>query len=239
MHQLEKRGRAPHPPWKINGFREAVADCGLEYFPFSGHQFTWVRSRGMSNMVEEKLDRILVTENWLSMFEGATACSLVSPYSDHLPLLVTPIFTVHSGRRKRFLFDNMWLREDKCREIVAHTWDRTVGFDVLAQIESCSRDIWRWGKVYNREFARKIEVCKSRMDLLRIRRDEDSMVEYGNTEHELLYLLEQHHQYWKQRAKEHWEDQVSQVMMSYFQDLFATDQGDMTDVLEYVAARIT
>lgn len=51
MHQSEKRGRAPHPPWLITGFCEAVADSGLQDFPFEGDQYTWVRSRGMSNMI--------------------------------------------------------------------------------------------------------------------------------------------------------------------------------------------
>lgn len=121
MHQSEKRGRAPHLPWLINGFCDAVADCGLQNFPFEGSQFTWERSRGTSNMIEEKLDRILVTDNWLTMFDGASASSLVCPYSDHFPLLLVPVATSHVTRRKRFLFDNMWLREEKCCEIVTHS----------------------------------------------------------------------------------------------------------------------
>ncbi|XP_019166537.1 PREDICTED: uncharacterized protein LOC109162272 [Ipomoea nil] len=179
MHQSEKIGRAPHPPWCITSFTNAVADCGLQDFPFSDNQYTWVRSQGTPNMVEEKLDRILVSEDWLSLFEGATACSLACPYSDHLPLILTPVVTTTVWQRKRFLFDNMWLREDKCRAIVSHCWDRTTGLDVLTRIESCGRDIWRWGKNYNRDFQRKIERCKSRLDQLRSRRDEDGMREYG------------------------------------------------------------
>nr|GMC66952.1 uncharacterized protein LOC109171582 [Ipomoea batatas] len=62
---------------------------------------------------------------------------------------------VHVTKRKRFLFDNMWLREDKCREIVAQSWDRTIGLDVLSRIECCGQDIWRWGKNYNKDFQRR------------------------------------------------------------------------------------
>lgn len=98
-----------------------MADCGLVDFPFTGHQFTWVRSRGTAAMVEEKLDRIFVTESWLSLFEGASAISITCPYSDHLPILLTPTVTIHSPHRRRFCFDNMWLREDICREIVEHS----------------------------------------------------------------------------------------------------------------------
>ncbi|XP_019164319.1 PREDICTED: uncharacterized protein LOC109160487 [Ipomoea nil] len=151
LHQNEKKSRAPHPPWCITGFGDAVVDCGLQDLPFSEYQYTWVRSWGRSYMVEEKLDRILVTEDWRTLFAEATTCSLPCVYSDHMPLLLTPVAAVNAVRRKRFLFDNMWLREDGCREIVAHSWDRTRQ-DVLRRIESCGRDIWKWGKTYNRDF---------------------------------------------------------------------------------------
>ncbi|XP_031095115.1 uncharacterized protein LOC115999403 [Ipomoea triloba] len=135
LHQHEKRGRAPHLDWLLTGFQEAVADCGLVDFPFSGHQFTWERSRGSAAMVEEKLDRILVTDTWLTLFDGATATSVSCPYSDHLPLLLMPIIVAHPPRRKRFCFDNMWLWEEVCREIVQHSWSKTVGLSVMDRVE--------------------------------------------------------------------------------------------------------
>ncbi|XP_019194790.1 PREDICTED: uncharacterized protein LOC109188615 [Ipomoea nil] len=141
LDQFEKLGRAPHPGWLINGFREAVADCGLQDVPFGGHQFTWVKSRGTSRMMEEKLDRILASESWLDLFEGARAQSLPTLYSDHLPLVLTPVALPRVRKRARFCFDNMWLREEACREIVAHSWNRTVGLDTLDRVEVCARDI--------------------------------------------------------------------------------------------------
>ncbi|XP_019176178.1 PREDICTED: uncharacterized protein LOC109171582 [Ipomoea nil] len=144
-------------------------------------------------MVEEKLDRILVTENWLNLFDRATAMSLVCPYNDHKSLLLSLMAAVNAVRRTRFLFDNMWLREDRCCEIVAQSWDRKVGWDVLARIESCGRAIWRWGKNYNKEFQRRIDECKRRLEFLSPHRDQASMDNYGNTEREMLYLLDQQH----------------------------------------------
>lgn len=143
FHQSEKRGRLAHREWLIAGFRNTVADCGLCDFPFTGNQFTWERSRGTPAMVEEKLDRILVTETWLTMFEGAKVCSFVCPYSDHLPFMITPEGITNAPRRRRFCFDNMWLKETTCREIVEHSLDKTVGFDVLTRIAVCSKDIWK------------------------------------------------------------------------------------------------
>nr|GMD14370.1 uncharacterized protein LOC109158536 [Ipomoea batatas] len=140
----------------------------------------------------------------MELFDGAKACSLTCPYSDHLPLLLTPVATLHGTRRRRFCFDNMWLREDKCREIIVNSWSRTVGLDVFDRIEVCGQDIWKWGRTYNSEFQRQIDACKSRLEYLRIRRDEQGFREYTYTENKLLALLNQQNIYWKQRAKEHW-----------------------------------
>nr|GMC64419.1 uncharacterized protein LOC109162705 [Ipomoea batatas] len=71
------------------------------------------------------------------MFEGAKVCSFVCPYSDHLRLMITPEGITNAPRRRRFCFDNMWLKETTCREIVEHSLDKTVGFDVLTRIAVC------------------------------------------------------------------------------------------------------
>ncbi|XP_073280655.1 uncharacterized protein [Primulina huaijiensis] len=53
----DKRGRIDQPQWLLRGFREAIDDCNLTYIPLLGHQFTWERSRGTENFVEERIDR--------------------------------------------------------------------------------------------------------------------------------------------------------------------------------------
>ncbi|XP_031112052.1 uncharacterized protein LOC116016024 [Ipomoea triloba] len=141
LHQFDKRGRLPHPDWLLTGFRETVEDCGLHEFLFEGHKFTWEHSRGIENMVEEKLDRIFTTESWLTIFDGARATSALCPYSDHLPIILTPETLERRSNRKRFCFDNVWLREEKCREIVTQSWERTMGLDVFTRIEYCGNDI--------------------------------------------------------------------------------------------------
>ncbi|XP_019167808.1 PREDICTED: uncharacterized protein LOC109163513 [Ipomoea nil] len=235
MYQADKRGHAPHPPWQINSFRETIADCGLREMPFDGAQLTWTRSRGRPNMVQEKLDRIFVSHE---------------------------------------LFSD--LREDRCREIVVRSWDDAAGRDVLTKLQWCGRDIWRWGRNYNKDFMRRIESCKATMDALRDRVDAEGLMRYARADNELLRLLEQQHLFWKQRAKEHWykggdlnskffhnsvktrrhknkvkrlkdgsgnwvqgEETVGQVMLSYFENLFKPDNGDMQEVIEIITSQVS
>ena len=41
-----------------------------------GYPFTWERSRGEPNWVEERLDRALATREWLNNFENAVIHNL-------------------------------------------------------------------------------------------------------------------------------------------------------------------
>lgn len=88
MFPSEKKGGNPQPNWLMEGFREAVDSSGLSNFNFSGHQFTWEKSRGKPEWIQAKLDRILVLDTWRDFFGGAQASSLVTSRSDHLPLLL-------------------------------------------------------------------------------------------------------------------------------------------------------
>nr|GLL16686.1 uncharacterized protein LOC109158536 [Ipomoea trifida] len=174
--------------------------------------------------------------------------------------MITPKAVQRVHRLQRFCFDNMWLKEVACREIVEHSWVKTMGLDVLTRIAVCSHDIWKWGRVYNKDFFRKTEAVKSRLESLRMKRDP----------------AEQQHLFWKQRAKEHWwkggdkntkyfhnsvkmrrrrnkvtrlknddgewvdsAEEVGGVMVDYFQQLFTAQDGEMEDVVSCIKGRIT
>lgn len=86
LHIEDKRGRVDHPDWLFRGFREAVSDCFLQDLPMEVYLFTWERGRGTANCVEERLDRALVTSDWLALFPLVRLRNLVSSVSDHSPL---------------------------------------------------------------------------------------------------------------------------------------------------------
>nr|GLL39827.1 uncharacterized protein LOC109157277 [Ipomoea trifida] len=149
-------------------------------------------------------DGLCVEQKKRRFDEGASASSITCPYSDHLPIMLTPTIIIHSPHRRRFCFDNMWLREDICREIVEHSWSRKMGLNILNRVEVCSHDLWRWGRNYNKDFLKRIDRCKNQLNILRDRRDAQGSSDYDRVEKQLLILLEQQHTFWKQRVKEHW-----------------------------------
>ena len=80
--------------------------------------FTW--RGGLNNQSQSRLDRFLVTDEWDSMFNGATQGILARPVSDHLPILL------EGGGLKRgpspFRFENMWLEERGFMDQLKRWW---------------------------------------------------------------------------------------------------------------------
>ncbi|CAN0899756.1 hypothetical protein LINGRAHAP2_LOCUS20455 [Linum grandiflorum] len=95
LSNSEKKGRREHPQSLMDGFRQAVVECGLVDLPLEGYPYTWVRSKGKSGCVEEKLDRAMVNRAWSMAFPGARLCNLLAPLSDHSPILMN---TAPEGR---------------------------------------------------------------------------------------------------------------------------------------------
>lgn len=276
LHEKEKRGRLPHPSWLIRGFKETVETCGLRDFPFDGHQFTWEKSRGTPNWVEEKLDRILVSDGWLDVFGEAKATSLEASQSDHIPIILWPVPSIFTRPGKKFKFENLWLREEQCREVVLFSWRNSIGLNILDRINHCGEAVGKWGNDYARKFQSRIKDSKLRMGLFRNRHDPHGLRGFIEAQKEYLYLLEQQNSYWKQRAKEFWlqggdtnsrffhnsvnhrrrnnrivklrgpegdwvtdKSELGNMMVSYFQKLFTSTPGIMTNVLDCVEKSIT
>nr|KYP48763.1 hypothetical protein KK1_029565 [Cajanus cajan] len=81
----DKRGTHDHLSWLIRGFRTAVTNAALLDLPLEGYCYTWVKSKGTPNQIEERLDRALVTQNWLDLFPQCRLQNAIAARSNHSP----------------------------------------------------------------------------------------------------------------------------------------------------------
>lgn len=57
----DKHGWAEQPQWLLDGFKEVILDCELIGLPLKGYLFTWrIKDNGVV-MLEERLDKAVVT----------------------------------------------------------------------------------------------------------------------------------------------------------------------------------
>ncbi|WOH16647.1 hypothetical protein DCAR_0936205 [Daucus carota subsp. sativus] len=73
---------------------------------------------GEYNWIQERLDRSLANHEWQQMFLSAEVQVLEVATSDHLPLYLHLNKRIYVHKQQRFHFENMWLREQDCRNVV-------------------------------------------------------------------------------------------------------------------------
>ncbi|XP_073131315.1 uncharacterized protein [Henckelia pumila] len=200
----EKRGRLAHPTWCIRGFQEVVTECGLNDLHMEGYPFTWVKSKGTADMIEERLDRDLVSQTWLDIFPEAKLENLIAPISDHTPLCLSTETQVSHYHQKVFRFENKWLEEPDLKDLMMQTWNASITQDVSIKLTYCTEVLSRWSKNKTPNFWKEINAYHVKIESLRLRNDPNSIEQYEKTKNQLVNLLMQEEIYWKQRAKCYW-----------------------------------
>jgi hypothetical protein len=144
LSQEDKRGTHPHPNWLCTGFQSAVSDCDLTDIHLEGHQFTWTKSRGASHEIEERLDRAMVSSDWLALFPEAKLINLLASHSDHSPILLQSDPMLRTNYKYSFKFENSWLKEEDVGVVVEAGWCRDMLVEVTDRIGACTDELQRW-----------------------------------------------------------------------------------------------
>ena len=92
--------------------------CGLMDIGMEGYEFTWERHRGTENWVEERLDWALASSSWITMFGRARVFNVPVHTSDHSAIFLDLMVFSRVLKKRRFCFENAWVKENKCREII-------------------------------------------------------------------------------------------------------------------------
>lgn len=68
-------------------------------------------------------------------------------------------------------FENFWLKEKHCREIVFRSWEQSSGLSLINWLVRCSKEIWNWGKGLKRNFQLEVNFYKMQIENMRDRVD--------------------------------------------------------------------
>lgn len=193
----EKRGGRPQPPRLINGFRKALCDSGLMEFPMTGYPFTWEHSRNSGSWVESKLDRVLTNAQWRARFSNSSAEVMGFSTSDHLPILLVVKCFVEQRHAHRFRFENTWLRETGCRNLIFDIWQSSSNMDAAGKLEACRSALKSWG--INLRLKHKVEMdeCLAIMSRLRGSRLQEHITEFLRAKARFFHLLNLREIFWK------------------------------------------
>uniref|UniRef100_A0A803QRP6 Reverse transcriptase domain-containing protein n=1 Tax=Cannabis sativa TaxID=3483 RepID=A0A803QRP6_CANSA len=202
--QSDKRGGNPYPNWLIEGFGDMLEDCSLIDMDLCGYPYTWERGRGTSAWIEVRIDRGLVSQSWLDIFLLAKLLNIEVTTSDHCPLQLVLNAETRPAFKKHFRFENLWLREPGCHQIVKDIWEVYSGCFMMDKIRFCGEKLLVWGKDYSGNFADRIKSCKTEIKRWKRGRDSLSVQNYQSAEAKLQEILMQKEIFWRQRSQQLW-----------------------------------
>lgn len=96
---------------------------------------------------------------------------------------------VYSPKMKHFRFENLWIQETKCFNLIQDSWSNRDAKNIMEMINfSCLRlEEWGGGKV--KELRAKIKHCRCDLRKYRSRQDGYGVQKYNKVRGEFLKLL--------------------------------------------------
>ncbi|XP_074376795.1 uncharacterized protein LOC141718311 [Apium graveolens] len=244
----------------MNLYMHKPHDVHLTELELTGHQFTWERGRDIDGWMEIRLDRALINENWLNNFPMAKLYNLEGAPSDHSAILLVPHVLNCSARAYRLKFENVWLTEPMCEQLVHEGWINSQGQGIQEKIKICSDKLTIWGKEITGNFAGRIKECKANLRRFKNGRDIGSRERYNEAKAKLESIFNQREIFWRQRSKTasgrrrnnhiqklqdaegnwlDWDHGLSGLITNYFTNLFAATEAEWQEVVECVPGSIT
>ena len=81
-------------------------------------------------------------------FPGTRVYHLPCLFSDHCPLLINPTGIEIPSYKKPFWFEEIWLSDSRCGEVVDVAWRSCVARDsdseIIRKIDKCRKDLSWW-----------------------------------------------------------------------------------------------
>ncbi|KAI0522856.1 hypothetical protein KFK09_005241 [Dendrobium nobile] len=134
----EKSGGTPITQSALFDFNNMIFRNSLVDLNSVGFKYTWFNQRA-SNPIHIKLDRVLVNEGWLNMFQDSF-CSFQSPScSDHCPIILHYGMNVHVNHR--FIFKNYWSKLESYWAILLEAFSTPTNGNPLSHFSKILKQI--------------------------------------------------------------------------------------------------
>ena len=140
----EKMGGSNRSQAQMQLFRDVIDGCGFIDLGFVGSHFTWSKHFADGHSIWERLDRGLANHEWFLKFLGTKVHHLHSDSSDHSPLWITPEGLEIPSFAKPFRFEEMWLSDHSCSDIVEAVWcSRDEMADPAVKVTHKIKKMWK------------------------------------------------------------------------------------------------
>ncbi|KAK9926535.1 hypothetical protein M0R45_023761 [Rubus argutus] len=197
-------------PWSLNRniFLKAFLDSNnLFDIGFKGQQFTWAKKEFGEVVIQERLDRGLINDDWLLAWPDSCVTHLTRLGSDHCPILFEHCPALEK-RRPTFKFEAYWVDDAECFPLIEANWRNTSHSSNQQlwkkNLSTCRNQLAKWS---NRRFTQnRLEIVHSlkELDHLQCHRPDTSSFEQSAISSRLNSLWEIEEKKWHQRSRINW-----------------------------------
>lgn len=115
------RGR-PINSYRALKFQECLNSCRMIDLRFSGPRFTWSNNRPLSQLGQERIDRVFATPDWSNLYPEAHVKHLERSHSDHCPMVLSLQSSSNIRLPRPFRFQPIWLSDLSFPDVVRDAW---------------------------------------------------------------------------------------------------------------------
>ncbi|XP_062080922.1 uncharacterized protein LOC133785722 [Humulus lupulus] len=123
---------------------------------------------------------------------------------DHCPIDLDPKPRTYVHVTQSFQFENSWLKEPLCAQIVSNNWEVCASMNWEGKMDHCSQALLAWAKEITGNFRIQLKNCMEVIQKLKRRRDVESHACYKSAKENLMEILCQKEIFWHQRSKQLW-----------------------------------
>ncbi|XP_020272040.1 uncharacterized protein LOC109847208 [Asparagus officinalis] len=122
----EKLGGVMLTDADILDFRSFTEDCQLSHLKTLGCFYTWNNKQDSATRVWSRLDRSLVNDSWIQIFNSSHVEYLLPSFSDHSTCLIS-IYDEEIRGKKPFKFYKIWINHSSFLPTVSSVWQSHIG----------------------------------------------------------------------------------------------------------------
>ncbi|XP_070005472.1 uncharacterized protein [Nicotiana sylvestris] len=130
-----------------NHFWSFLSHCKLVDLGFKGSKYAWSNQRytNRQDLILERLDRCLPTEDWIKSYPETLVTHLLRTHSDRCPLLLSITSHQHSDDSRPFRLEIMWCGHPDFHNIMHNSFTSTN--DLLENTKTFKANVTTWNKV--------------------------------------------------------------------------------------------
>lgn len=148
-------------------FNSLLMDQGLFELNSLGGWYTWTNNRKKFDVVWERLDRAFGNHALLDLYPNSSCTTLTLFASDHSPIIVKLLTDSDVRQRLSFKFENLWLKENQCHDIVNYHWRHPLhgspAFQMVSKLKGISHSLTSWNKIHFGNIPSKIKELEAKL----------------------------------------------------------------------------